>query len=58
MFVVWTVIVLSNTVAEVQGYASAWRGLGSVLLPGTPVVGVVLLSTSLSTLFMALLPHG
>lgn len=29
---IWGLVLLCNTVAEVQGFASAWRGLGNVLL--------------------------
>lgn len=29
---VWTAVLLCNTVAEVQGFRSAWRGLGNLVL--------------------------
>ncbi len=44
----WTLVIECQGVAEVQGYASAWRGLGNVLLAllvvvaASVVVGVVL----------------
>lgn len=29
---VWTIVLLCHTLAEVQGYSSAWRGLGNIVL--------------------------
>lgn len=34
VLVVWSFVTLCHTVAEVQGYRSAWRGLGNFLLVG------------------------
>jgi hypothetical protein len=31
---VWTFVLASKTIAEVQGYESAWRGLGNLFLAG------------------------
>jgi len=39
---IWSVFTLCHTVAEVQGYRSAWRGLGNVLLSGLVVFAAVL----------------
>ena len=43
---IWSVVLLCNTIAEVQDYQSAWRGLGNLLLAGfvlvIPIVIVVL----------------
>ena len=49
---VWGAVLLCNTTAEVQGFRSAWRGLGNIILAGAVIVvplvlivfGVVLLS--------------
>lgn len=49
---VWGVVLLCKTIAEVQGFRSAWRGLGNLILAGAVifvplfviVFGVVLLS--------------
>ena len=35
---IWAFVLLCNTVAEVQGYRSAWRGLGNLLLAGLLLV--------------------
>lgn len=35
---VWSLVLLAKTVAEVQGYRSAWRGLGNVVLAGLVVI--------------------
>jgi hypothetical protein len=35
---VWGLTLLCHTVAEVQGYTSAWRGLGNLLLAGLALV--------------------
>lgn len=29
---VWSLVLLAKTVAEVQGYSSAWKGLGNVVM--------------------------
>jgi hypothetical protein len=34
---IWSYAITCSTVAEVQGYRSAWRGLGTVLLAGLVV---------------------
>jgi hypothetical protein len=31
---IWSLVLLCNTVAEVQGFRSAWRGLGNLVLAG------------------------
>lgn len=31
---VWSLVLFCNTIAEVQGFRSAWRGLGNILLAG------------------------
>ncbi len=40
---IWSVVLTSNTVAEVQGFQSAWKGLGNILLAGLVVVLPILL---------------
>lgn len=32
IFTIWSVILISNSIAEVQGFRSAWRGFGNLLL--------------------------
>lgn len=39
---IWSVVLVCNTVAEVQGFRSAWAGLGNLLLCGVLVLAVVL----------------
>lgn len=39
---IWGVVLLCNTVAEVQGFRSAWAGLGNVLLAVVLFIGVIL----------------
>jgi hypothetical protein len=39
---IWSIVLLCNTVAEVQGFRSAWAGLGNLLLAGLLVVAIVL----------------
>jgi hypothetical protein len=39
---IWSVVLLARGVAEVQGYASAWRGLGNLLLGGLILAGVAI----------------
>jgi hypothetical protein len=34
----WAFVLLCNTIAEVQGFRSAWRGFGNLLLAGAVVV--------------------
>lgn len=41
---VWTVVLLCNTVAEVQGFKSAWRGLGNLMLAGMVILVPILLA--------------
>lgn len=42
---VWSFVLLCNTIAEVQGFRSAWRGLGNIILAGAvlfiPLLAVV-----------------
>ena len=40
---VWTLVLLCHTIAEVQGFRSAWRGLGNVVLAGAVIVVPLLL---------------
>jgi hypothetical protein len=48
---VWTVVLMCNTVAEVQGYRSAWRGLGNMTLAGACiVVPITLIAVAISVL--------
>ena len=35
---VWTLVLLCHTIAEVQGFRSAWRGLGNIVLAGAVIV--------------------
>lgn len=35
---VWSFVILCHTVAEVQSFRSAWRGLGNVLLAGAVII--------------------
>jgi hypothetical protein len=37
----WAVVLLAQSIAEAQGYASAWRGLGNLLLAGLTLIAVV-----------------
>lgn len=48
---VWSLVLLAKTVAEVQGYRSAWRGLGNVVLAGL----VILVPILLLVIFFAIL---
>ena len=47
---VWSIVLMCNTVAEVQGFQSAWKGLGNVLL-----AGVIMLVTLLAVVFATML---
>jgi hypothetical protein len=49
---VWSVVLLCQTIAEVQGFRSAWKGLGNVLLAGL-VIGVPLAVVFTLILFAA-----
>ncbi|MCX6899988.1 MAG: Yip1 family protein [Verrucomicrobia bacterium] len=40
---VWSFVTTCHTVAEVQGYRSAWRGLGNMLLAGLMVSAALLM---------------
>lgn len=40
---VWSVVLVCHTVAEVQGFRSAWRGLGNICLAIAVVVLPLLL---------------
>ncbi len=40
---IWAFILLCNTIAEVQGYRSAWKGLGNILLSGLIVIVPIVL---------------
>jgi hypothetical protein len=35
---VWSIVLLCHTIAEVQGFPSAWRGFGNVCLAGAVIV--------------------
>lgn len=49
---VWSLVLLCNTIAEVQGFRSAWRGLGNMLLAGAfllvPITAIIFGMVSLS----------
>ncbi|QDV61650.1 Yip1 family protein [Crateriforma conspicua] len=49
---VWAFVLLCNTIAEVQGFRSAWRGFGNLILAGAvvvvPLLGLVLVVAMLS----------
>lgn len=48
---IWSMVLLCNTVAEVQGYRSAWRGLWNILISGLLIavpLGCLLLAIVLS----------
>jgi len=49
---IWSVVLLCNTIAEVQGYQSAWRGFGNVILAGLLLVVPLLI---LAVLFVFLI---
>lgn len=40
---VWTFVLLCHTIAEVQGFRSAWRGLANIVLAGAVIVVPLLL---------------
>lgn len=52
---IWSIVLMSNTVAEVQEYRSAWKGLGNILLAGLlialPIIAVVAIFAGLLTAF-------
>ncbi len=54
---VWSFVTTCHTVAEVQGYRSAWRGLGNMLLAGL-VVSAALLMILLILLALIFLGGG
>lgn len=39
---VWSFVILCHTLAEVQGFRSAWRGLGNIVVGGVVVMGLML----------------
>lgn len=45
---VWSLVLICNTIAEVQSYRSAWRGFGNILLAGcvvgVPLIGLIALA--------------
>ncbi|MFN3193778.1 MAG: Yip1 family protein [Aureliella sp.] len=49
---VWAFVLLCNTIAEVQGFRSAWSGLGNILLAAliliVPLLAIVVLLVGLS----------
>jgi len=49
---IWSIFTLCHTVAEVQGYRSAWRGLGNVLLSFLVIFAALLV---FSFIFIALI---
>lgn len=38
----WSLILMSNMVAEVQGYRTAWQGLWNCILPGLYILGIIM----------------
>lgn len=40
---IWSLVLLCNTIAEVQDYQSAWRGLGNLFLAGILILGPILI---------------
>ena len=54
LLIIWGLIILCNTIAEVQGFYSAWRGLGNLLLSGAvviiPLIALVFVIVMLGTL--------
>jgi hypothetical protein len=51
---IWGFILLCNTVAEVQGFRSAWAGLGNLLLAFLILFGVLLVFVILGIAIMSL----
>ena len=49
---IWGVVLLCNTVAEVQGYRSAWRGLWNIVLSGAVIVAPLLLMVAAAIVFL------
>lgn len=45
---IWSFVLLCNTIAEVQGFRSAWAGFANLLLAGVLVVGIVLAIAALA----------
>lgn len=39
---IWSTVLACQTIAEVQGFRSAWKGFGNLLLAGVLLVGIVL----------------
>ena len=53
---IWSIVLLCNTIAEVQGFRSAWRGLLNLLLAGlTFVVGLLSSVTAWVLVVMAVM---
>jgi hypothetical protein len=49
---IWSLVLLCNTIAEVQDYESAWRGLGNLFLAGAVIViPLVIVALGLFLLF-------
>jgi len=51
---IWSIVLLCHAVAEVQGYRSAWRGLGNLLLAWLVVFIPLLALVLVGVFFMAL----
>ena len=49
---VWAFVLLCNTIAEVQGFRSAWRGLGNIIVAGAVIV-VPLVAIALGVVFLS-----
>ncbi|MFO0913763.1 MAG: Yip1 family protein [Pirellulales bacterium] len=47
---VWAFVLLCNTVAEVQGFRSAWRGFGNIVLAGAAIVVPLLAIAAVASL--------
>lgn len=47
---IWGLVLLCHTIAEVQGFRSAWRGLANVLLMLLPLVGFALVFALVATI--------
>lgn len=46
---IWGLVLLCHTVAEVQGFRSAWRGFANVLLMLLPLLGIALVFALVAT---------
>jgi hypothetical protein len=51
---IWGLVLLCNTVAEVQGFRSAWAGLGNVLLAVllliVPLIAIVMMAVGIGVI--------